>query len=164
MKTTGSEIPAPGTKDVTLIVLELDGRQFALPVDHVNEVLRMVAITPLPDAPAWVAGAINVRGDVVPVIDLRARLGLRPRTYCLDTPIFVVTVFGRRMAVVPDAAVEVVELPSRSLDDPDELIGPDHPIAHLARVEGRVVPVLVLERICDGAQSLALPQDDFSAA
>jgi purine-binding chemotaxis protein CheW len=164
MKTTGSKTPFSGTKDVTLIVLELDGRPFALPVDHVNEVLRMVAITPLPDAPEWVAGAVNVRGDVVPVIDLRTRLGLQRRTYRLDTPIFVVTVFGRRMGVVPDAAVEVVELPAASLDDPDELIGPDHPIAHLARVGARVIPVLVLERICDGAQSLALPQDDFSAA
>jgi hypothetical protein len=68
------------------------------------------------------------------------------------------------MAVVPDAAVEVVELPAAALGTPDRLIGPDHPIGLLARIEGRVVPVLMLERICDGAESLALPRDDLSAA
>lgn len=164
MNPKGSESPVPEIKDVTLIVLELDGRPFALPVGQVNEVLRMVAITPLVDAPAWIPGVVNVRGEVIPVVDLRTRLGLEPHPYGLDTPIFVVTVFGRRMAVVPDAAVEVLELPATSLDDSGELVGPDHPISHLARVDDRVVPVLVLERICDGAQSLALPRDDLSAA
>jgi purine-binding chemotaxis protein CheW len=162
MQPKGSEVP--GNKDVTLIVLELDGRWFALPINTVNEVIRMVAIAPLPDAPEWVAGVINVRGEVLPVIDLRTRLGLDRRPYRLDTPIFVVTAFGRLMAVVPDAAVEVAELPTSALDPPDELNGDDHAIGLLARVGGRVVPVLVLERICDGAQSLALPRDDLSAA
>jgi purine-binding chemotaxis protein CheW len=162
MHPRGSELTE--TSDVTLIVLELDGRRFALPIHVVNEVLRMVAITPLPESPPWVAGVVNVRGDVIPVIDLRSRLGLQRRQYCLDTPIFVVTAFGRRMAVVPDAAFEVVDVPATALDTPDHLIGPDHPIELLARVEDRVVPVLVLERICDGAQSLALPRDDLSAA
>jgi purine-binding chemotaxis protein CheW len=162
MQSKGSEVPR--NTDVTLIVLELDGRRFALPIHAVNEVLRMVAIKPLPESPEWVAGVINVRGNVLPVIDLRARLGLDRRAYGLDTPIFVVTALGRRMALVPDAAVEVVELPTSALDSPDELIGDDHPIGLLARVEGEVVPVLVLERICDGAQSLTLPRDDLSAA
>lgn len=164
MQPAGSNIVGSGTRDVTLIVFELDGRHFALPIEEVLEVVQMVAITTLPKAPDWIAGVVNVRGDVIPVVDLRTRLGLEPRAYGLDTPIFIVTAYGRRMALVPDAAVEVLTLPAAALDEPDELVGLDHPISHLARVQERVVPLLVLERICDGAQSLALPQDDLSAA
>jgi purine-binding chemotaxis protein CheW len=164
MPVAGSETTVSSAPPVSLVVLELDGRRLALPIARVIEVLRMVAITPLPDSPDWVAGVINVRGDIVPVIDLRTRLGVEARGYGLDTPILLVSACGRRMAVVPDAAVEVRDVPSADLEDPDDLVGDEHPISHIARIEGRVVPVLLLDQICDGAQTLALPADDLSAA
>jgi purine-binding chemotaxis protein CheW len=155
-----ADLAASSSRPVTLVLLELDGRRLALPITTVVEVLRMVALTPLPEAPEWVAGMVNVRGDAMPVIDLRTRLSRPPRDYGVDTPLIVVTALGRRMAVVADAAVGVRDVPATDLDDPDELLGADIPITHLARIDGRVVPILMLDRICDGAQNLTLPDDD----
>lgn len=58
-----------------LVVFEIAGRLYGLPIEAVDEVVRMVALTPVLDAPPWVAGLVDLRGRVVPVIDLRPRLG-----------------------------------------------------------------------------------------
>ncbi len=57
----------------------LDGHRFGLELSAVERVVRMVEITPLPNAPAIVMGAINVEGRIIPVVDIRARLGLPQR-------------------------------------------------------------------------------------
>jgi purine-binding chemotaxis protein CheW len=149
---------------VRVVILELDGRRYGLPIWQVVEMVRMVAVTPLPSSPDWVTGVINLRGQTIPVIDLRRRFGLEPEPYGLDTPLCIVRAFDRLMAVVPDAAVEVIEVHERALDEPDELAGHDSPIAAVARSNGYLVPILALERICGGAETLTLPSDDYDAA
>src|SRR5437660_1615747 len=72
------------------VVFRLHAREYALPVGQVVEVLHMVAMTPLPEAPAWLPGLIDLRGQVIPILDLRTRLGLRPQAPDLDTAIVVV--------------------------------------------------------------------------
>ncbi|MFZ1404781.1 MAG: chemotaxis protein CheW, partial [Anaerolineae bacterium] len=82
---------------VQLVVFEVGQRAYALRVEQVIEVLRMVAIAPLPDTPPWLAGMLNFRGQVIPVMDLRTRLGAPRPQPDLNTPIMVVTT-GERMA------------------------------------------------------------------
>jgi len=147
-----------------LVVVELNGRQYGLPIERVVEMLRMVAITPLPHSPEWVAGVINMRGQIVTVIDLRSRFGIEQQPYGLDTPLCVVEVFDRFVALVADAAVDVVEVSADALEVPDEIAGAHHPVSALARVGARLIPVLVLERVCEGTQTLELPDVDYHAA
>ena len=64
---------------IDVLLLEVDGRRIGLPASLVVEVLPSAAVEPLPDAPPAVEGVLNVRGEVLPVISMRHRLGMPPR-------------------------------------------------------------------------------------
>jgi purine-binding chemotaxis protein CheW len=108
-----------------LLMLELAGARYALELASVREVVRAVFITPLPDAPAVIEGIIDVRGEVVPVYDLRLRFGLPARALHPDEVLVTAWTGSRRVAMrceradwlggVPAASVtEAVDLQLRS--------------------------------------------------
>lgn len=130
------------------LTFRLEGGEYALDIRDVIEVLSMVALAPMPQAQPWLAGMLNLRGRVMPVIDLRRRLGLAPRPYSLDTPIIVVRQADRPVGLIVDEAVEVLTLPDQALSDPDALAGPAHAVRAIARLADRLIMLLDLDRIC----------------
>src|SRR2546429_8217408 len=89
-----------------VLVVRVGPGEFALPIEQVTEVLWMVELTPVPEGPPWLLGLVNVRGEVIPVVDLRTRLGLPAGPVGLSTPLVIVSTPRRRLAVVPDAVRE----------------------------------------------------------
>jgi purine-binding chemotaxis protein CheW len=146
-----------------MVVFELDGREFALPLREVAEILRMVAITPVPEVPRWVVGVINLRGRVIPVIDLRRRLGIEPAEPGLNTPILVVEQGARKLGLIADAVRDVLALPDEALEAPDGADADDTPHADvtsaIARIGERLVVVLDLDRVTADAAPLAEPRN-----
>ncbi len=92
------------------VVFAIAGTEYALPVESVLQMETFTGATLVPGAPAYVAGIVTVRGRVVPVIDLRVRLGLRPAEVTLDTRIIVSETEGRAVALRVDSAREVLKL------------------------------------------------------
>lgn len=92
------------------VAFRVDGRSYALPLDQVVEVVRMVAIIPVPDAPAWVAGVVNLRGALIPMIDLRPRFGAAPTEIDPDHVFLVAQAAGRTAGVMADCVEDVVEV------------------------------------------------------
>lgn len=108
--------PASEEDEVALVITQLDGRRLALPLSHVLEVQRMVALTPLPEAPAVVEGVIDLRGQVVPVLDVRARFDLPPSTPSLSDQLVIARAGERTVAIRVGSTVGVRGVPTRSLD------------------------------------------------
>lgn len=104
-----------------ILTFELDSRCYAFPAEHVVQVVQMVAISPLPGAPPVVEGVVNVRGTVVPVLDLRGRLGLPARPLEPAQNLIILAVDGRQAAVRVDAAEDVVAIPDSTIKGMDEL-------------------------------------------
>jgi purine-binding chemotaxis protein CheW len=100
---------------VLLFVVVLDRLRIALPLDVVERAVPACELTPLPDAPLLVAGAFNLHGQAVAVLDLRRRLGLATRPAGLGDQLVLVAVHGRRMALLVDEAEGVVEYPADAL-------------------------------------------------
>jgi len=136
------------------VTLRVHGELLGLPLASVTEVMRMVAVTAVPDAPAWLAGVINVRGGVVPVIDLRGRLGLPTQAAGLDSRIIVVDAGGRAVGLIADSTAEVLSLPAESVTPPDQLTGQARPVEAIARDGERLVPILDLQRVVFGLEQL----------
>jgi purine-binding chemotaxis protein CheW len=159
---------SPGTiaagGEVHLLILAVGERVVAFPIARILELIRMVAISPLPDAPEWIPGVINLRGTLVPVVDLGRRFGIPAEPYGLETPIAIFESGSRAVGVIADAAVEVTAAPEESLVAPDELIGEEHPIVAVMQHEGAPVPVLDVDRVCAGTELLELPEIDEHAA
>lgn len=100
---------------VDVIVVHADGARFGFRLDHVVEVFAAVATVPLPGAPSFVRGLVDVHGTLVPVIDLRARLGLPSRAPAPDDHVVTCLIAGRRVGVWVDRAEEVVRVPEQDL-------------------------------------------------
>jgi purine-binding chemotaxis protein CheW len=141
-----------------VVVFGLQDRQYAFAIATVTEILRMVAITEVPESPEWLTGVINLRGRTVPVIDLRTRLGLSRRAPRRDTAILVVECAARPVGFIADEVVEIVALPTASVDSVDELAGETHPVSAVARQEERLIVILDPDRLADGALDLDLPE------
>lgn len=102
----------------TWVSFRLGPETFAFPVDAIQEILRVSTITRVPDAPHAVRGIINLRGRVVPVVDLRVRLGLKAETPGPRSRILVATLRGRVIGLLVDAVEQVVRLDRNRFEAP----------------------------------------------
>lgn len=98
-----------------LIVFTLDDRRYALSLPAVDRVVRMVAITPLPEAPGIILGVVNIQGRVIPVINMRRRFHLAEREIALTDHLVVAHTVRRPVALVADAVLDVIACPAQDL-------------------------------------------------
>ena len=136
------------------VTLGVADELFAAPVEKVQEILDMRPIARLPQAPETLLGMIDVRGQGIPVVDLRLTLGLPAAPDNENTRIIVLALAGRdggdlRLGLRADRVFEVTLLDDDSLDPPPAISGDwsGHCIAGIGRRNGRFVTVLDLERL-----------------
>jgi purine-binding chemotaxis protein CheW len=148
----------PATPDhadlLRLVVLRLQGIEHAVPVEDVVEVLRMVAITPLAEAPPWLCGVIDLRGQVIPVVDLRRRLGMPQRAHDLSTPILVVRARGTTVGLVADEVVEVLTVPSVATSAAGAAAASPSAVSSAIRHRDRLLLLLDTGRLYESAAGL----------
>ena len=101
-----------------LVIFHLENQRYALPLTAVERVLRMVAVSPLPQAPAIVLGVVNYHGQVIPVIDLQRRFGLPTRHYGLSATLLVVRTERRTLALPVDEVLGVQEVATDIVSPP----------------------------------------------
>jgi purine-binding chemotaxis protein CheW len=106
-----------------LISFRVGDEEYGLDILRVKEVIRLRGITRLPRAPSFVKGIINLRGDVIPIIDLRDKFGLEHRDYTEMTRVIVVDLEGKLVGMVVDSASQVVRIPSDQIDPPPPIVG-----------------------------------------
>jgi purine-binding chemotaxis protein CheW len=141
------------------VTLGVADELFAAPVEKVQEILDMRPIARLPQAPGTLLGMIDVRGDGVPVVDLRLTLGLPPEADTENTRIIVLTLQGQSgpmlLGLRADRVFEVTLLDDEALDPPPAVSGDwsGRCIAGIGRRNGRFVTVLDLERLLGDHQT-----------
>jgi purine-binding chemotaxis protein CheW len=110
-------------EELKVIVFTLAHEEYGIEVDKVRTIERMVPITRVPKTPAFVKGVINLRGIVIPVIDLRGRFGL-PETELTDNSrIIIVAADDLEVGFVVDSANDVMDVMSDSIENPPEVLG-----------------------------------------
>ena len=141
-----------------LLLFLIEPFRCALPIDSVQEVIRMVAVSPLPQPPPFVEGTINLRGTVIPVLDLRKRFNCPRHDYEARTRILIVTLNGRPAGLIVDDVMDVAEVPraDENLDINDSLEVDPGLVSGVVRVEGFTFAVLDLSRMLHGPEAEAL--------
>ncbi|MGI8546857.1 MAG: chemotaxis protein CheW [Gemmatimonadaceae bacterium] len=146
-----------------LLIFELAGVRGGLPVASVREIVRAVQISPLPGAPSVIEGVINVRGSVIPVVSLRARLGLPPSTLDASEHMIVMSALQRDVALRVDRALTLAPVADEDISSPDALTGAAWNVAGVARLaDGLLVihdPNAFLSQAEDVALASALRSD-----
>ena len=127
----------------------LSGEEYGVDVRLVQEIIRVAEITPVPRAPASIKGVINLRGRVIPVIDLKRKLGLGEVEPDKRARIVVVRLADRLIGLLVDAASQVLKVPVSSVDPaPDAVVEIDADfIRGVAKLPDRLIILVDLGRI-----------------
>ena len=135
------------------LVFELGREEFGIRVQKVREIMGIQETTAVPQTPHHVRGVINLRGKVIPVVDLRLKFGLPEQEYAERTCIIVVQVRGEAgsmlMGIVVDGVAEVLNLAVADIEDtPDFGDGTATPyLLGMAKVKGKVKILLEIDRV-----------------
>ena len=139
-----------------LVVFALDEQRFAVPLQSVERVVRAVEVTPLPEAPEFVLGVINVQGRVVPVYDVRGRFRLPARELDLNDQ-FVITRNSRRtVALVVDAVSGVEECAEAEVTTAEQILHKLHCVAGVLKREGGMILIHELDEFLSSEEEQAL--------
>ncbi len=111
-----AEVAAGNDPILRWVTFHLDNETYGIGVTQVREVLRVTEIAPVPGAPDYVLGIINLRGNVVTVIDTRKRFGLMPIDMTDATRIVIIEVDGQEVGILVDSVAEVVDIPSSAVE------------------------------------------------
>lgn len=132
-----------------LVSFTIGKEEFGVDILKVQEINRMFQITKVPNSPDYVDGVINLRGRVIPVMDLRTKMGLERKEHDKDTRIIVVELDGRTIGFIVDKVKEVLRIPSSIIEPPPDMVaGLDAEyITGVGKLEDRLLILLDLERI-----------------
>ena len=108
--------------DRQLVVFELADEFYALDIHRVESIIKMQEITSVPHAPAFVDGVINLRGEVLPVVDLRSRFGLDTQEETKETRIVVVAIDQMKVGMIVDGVSEVLNVNTDEVEPPSPMV------------------------------------------
>jgi len=137
------------TAELQLVLFDLASEHYAVSSQCVREIIRMQNITRVPGALEFVEGVTNLRGKVVPVIDLRKRLALPAGDETKDMRIVVLEVGSEYVGLIVDGVSEVLRVPYSLIEPPSEVVhGPDADyILGIAKLESKLVILLDADRL-----------------
>ena len=138
-----------------LVSFNLDEEEFGVDILKVREINKMMQITKVPNSPNYVEGVINLRGRIIPVIDLRTKIGMHKREYGNNTRIIIVEVIDKTIGFIVDKVSEVLRIPANITEAPPELvtgINSDF-IKSVAKLDDRLLILIDLEKTLTGSET-----------
>jgi len=140
-----------------LIAFRIGDQEFCVDIMQVREIRGWTACTPLPRTPSYMKGVINLRGAVLPIVDLGARLGLATTEPTARHVIMVVSVGGRTLGLLVEAVSDIINMS-------DDMVQPTPDVAcemaknfvrGLLAIEGRMISLISLDRVLPPAETQA---------
>jgi len=148
MQTThaGSETNQAGREFLSFV---LGDAQYCIDILKVQEIRTYEAPTRIANTPAFIKGVMNLRGNIVPIIDLRVKFGLPEQRYDTQTVVIVLNVAKRTVGVVVDGVSDVIAIPQQEIKPPPELGGAldTQYLQGLATVNGQMLILIDIERL-----------------
>lgn len=143
-----------------LVIFELAHEHYGVNIAAVESIIKMQAITAVPFAPPFVEGVTNLRGVVLPVIDLRKRFDLPPAEGDKNTRIIIVEINGLTVGMVVDAVAEVLRVSDESIEPPSPLMmtADSAFITGIAKIDERLVILLDLNKVLTTIEHADLQQ------
>jgi purine-binding chemotaxis protein CheW len=130
-----------------MVVFRLGNQRYALPIEAVQEIQQLVAMSDVPESVQGVIGMVNLRGEVIPAVDLRLMLGMKAEPYELQTPMVIARLSGSLVALVVDEVDDVLQIPAGGLQEPDELLELAERLLGVCQLEGGLVFLLDPDRL-----------------
>ena len=136
-------------ENLQVVAFKLRNEEYGVSILNVQEIRNLTYITRVPFAQDFIKGVINLRGSVLPVIDLKQRLGLEETPYTDDTRIVTVTIDDLHVGMLVDAVTEVLTLTAKPIDAKKAVNGKELTkfLSGIGNIDGRLIIMLNLEEI-----------------
>jgi purine-binding chemotaxis protein CheW len=144
-----------------LLVFSLDAQQYALPLETVQRVVRIVEVTPLPEAQEIVLGVIDLMGNIVPVISMRKRFGLPEPETLLTDQLLVAGLGTRSVALVVSSVQGVIECITEEITATEKIVPGMQYVESITRLEDGILFIHNLDRLLSKKEEQQL--DDLLA-
>jgi purine-binding chemotaxis protein CheW len=140
------------------LTFKIADEEFAIPIGHVIEIVGIQKITEVPDMPAFVKGVINLRGKVIPVMDVRLRFHLEAVEYDDRTCVVVVSVGETTIGLVVDTVSEVVDIPEGNISPPPRFSssGSGRYVSGMGKIGDAVKIIIDVQRLLRDEEIAAL--------
>lgn len=152
-----TSVPEAGTP-LQVVIFSLEGKNLAVDILKVQEIIRMVEITPVPKMPPFALGVINLRGKVVPIINIREKLGMPAARPTVKTCIVLIRSGGQLIGFLVDDVAEVLSMPREAIENVEQ--GPDWVNSELfsgvGKLPDRLLVVLETDRLLSKQEEKAL--------
>ena len=144
--------------DEQVVVFGVSNEAYAVNIARVHEIIRLQQITVIPGSPASVEGVINLRGKVIPVLDLRKRFHLSAEDHTRSSRIVVVEVGGQTIGLIVDGVSEVLRISPERVEPPSPLVtGIDSRyLRGIAKLDGRLIVLLDLDQVLSATEQQQL--------
>lgn len=143
-------MPEEKKKEYQLVVFNIGDEEFGVDISQVREIVRLIEVTYMPKAPAFIEGVVNLRGQIVAVIDLAKRLGIPSRPRGEATRIIVIEIGENTVGMIVDSVSEVLRISSGEIEEVPGLIEtevPEHYIRGVGKLKDRLLVLLDLSRV-----------------
>jgi len=138
-----------------LVSFHIGGEEFGLNILRVQEIIRIQALTRVPNSADFVDGVINLRGKVIPVIGLRKRFGLEDLAHDKQTRIIVVEVKGTVLGFIVDSVSEVLRIPADTVEPPPRLGKVEREyVSGVGKLDNRLLILLDVDRLMSDSEDL----------
>lgn len=137
---------------INLVTFKLGNNEYAIDIMQAREIIKMEKITLIPNAPDYVEGVINLRGNIIPIVDLKKRFNLEENDGEKNTGIIIVKIDDVDMGIIIDAISKVVSIATSNIQPPPPMlsgIGQKY-IKGVAKLEDKLLVVLDLEKLIVG--------------
>ena len=133
-------------KSNRFVLFTLDNHQFALYLSDVERITLAVETTPLPNAPDIISGMINVRGKIIPVVNIRKRFGLPEREVDIENHFIIARTSKQVVAILVDRVTDIVEIPEQKIVEQGEILPGIEYVQGVVKLEEDIVLINNLEK------------------
>lgn len=143
-----------------IVVFSIADETYGVDIHQVREIIRIPEITRVPRTPDFVEGVVNLRGSVIPVLDLRKRFGFEPKTYDKDQRIVVLEMEDQTVGMIVDSVSEVLRIDLSAIDSPSPyVVSVDSQyISGIAKIEENLVILLDVNRVLSAREREAVAE------
>ncbi|HEO64384.1 MAG TPA: purine-binding chemotaxis protein CheW [Spirochaetes bacterium] len=127
-----------------LVTFTISEETYGLEILKVQEIVRLPQVTKLPKAPAFVKGVIDLRGSVIPILDLREKFGIDTIAYSEKTRVIILETSGKKIGIIVDTVSKVIQVEEKDIAPPPNVItgGDNQFISGVIRLEDKLIILL----------------------
>lgn len=143
-------VPSDKSQEQKLVIFKIGEEEFGLEISQVREIVRLIPTTPIPRAPYFIEGVVNLRGQILAVVDLSKRIDIQGKERSDKTRIIVAEIEGNPVGIIVDEVTEVLRLSKSQIDETPGIIADDAQskyIKGVGKLEDRLIIMIDLTKI-----------------